>query len=163
MALGGVEVDGLVALFLFEVLVGLAPVELDLELALELAGVGALLRHDKGGGDALGAGAAGAADAVDEVVRGIGHVVVDDVRDVGDVDAAGGDVGGDQDAVLAVGEALEGGGALGLRAVAVDGVGVVAEALRAFCAMRSAPCLVREKTRKVPFSSVSIWLSRPSF
>ena len=32
-----------------------------------------------------------------------------------------------------------------------------------FFAMRSAPCLVREKTRKVPSSSLSIWSSRPSF
>ena len=44
----------------------------------------------------------------------------------GDVDAAGGYVGCDEDAVLAVGEALESGCALGLAAVAVDDVGVVA-------------------------------------
>ena len=69
---------------------------------------------------------------MNEVIRGIGQVVVDDVRDVGDVDAAGGDVGCDQDAVLAGREALEGGGALGLRAIAVDGIGIVAEALELF-------------------------------
>ncbi len=69
---------------------------------------------------------------MDKVVRGIGHVVVYDVRDVLDVDAAGGDVGGDEDAVLAGREAFEGGGPLRLRAIAVDGVGVVTEALELF-------------------------------
>ena len=46
-----------------------------------------------------------------------------------DVDAARGYVGGDENAVLAVLEALERGGALRLAAVAVDDVGVVAELL----------------------------------
>ena len=50
------------------------------------------------------------------------------MRDVLDVDAAGGNVGGDEDAVLAGGKALESGGALRLGAVAVDDGGVVAEA-----------------------------------
>ena len=124
-----VGVDRLVAEFLLKVLIGFAPLELYLQFALELAGVGLLLRHHEGGGDALRACTAGAADAVDEVVRGVGQIVVDDVSDVLDVDAARGNVGGDQHAVLAVLEALEGGGALRLAAIAVDDVSVVAELL----------------------------------
>jgi len=58
------------------------------------------------------------ADAVDEVVRGVGQVVVDDVGDVLHIDAAGGYVGRDENAVLAVLEALQRGGALGLAAIA---------------------------------------------
>ena len=45
--------------------------------------------------DASGAGATCAADPVDKGVRVLRHVVVDHVGNVGDVDAAGGHVGGD--------------------------------------------------------------------
>ena len=58
-------------------------------------------------GDAGHAGTAGAADAVDVIVRLPGHVEVDDVADAFDVEAAGGDVGGDEDRDLAVLEPLE--------------------------------------------------------
>jgi hypothetical protein len=124
------EIDGLVALLALEVLISLAPIELDVQLAFELAGLVALLRHDEGGGDALGSGSTCASDAVDEVFTCVRQIVVDDVRDVGDVDAAGGDVSGHEHAVLAAGEALESRGALRLRAVAMDGVRVVAEFLQ---------------------------------
>jgi len=130
VGIGATEIDGLVALLFLKVLVGLQPLEGDLQLALQLAGVGALLGHDEGGGYAGCARAASATDAVDEVLGSIGHVVVDDVRDVLDVDAAGGDVGRDQYAMLAGREALEGGGALRLGTVAVDSVGIVAELLQ---------------------------------
>jgi len=50
----------------------------------------------------------------------LGHVEVDDVSDVGDIDAAGGDVGGDEDAMASVREAGQSGVALGLGAVAVN-------------------------------------------
>src|SRR6202021_321205 len=113
-------VEGCIADFLLKVLIGLAPLKLYLQFALELAGIVTLLWHDKGGCDALLASAAGAADAVDEVVRGIGQVVVDDVRDVVDVDAACGYVGGDEDAVTAGSKALESGGALRLAAIAMN-------------------------------------------
>ena len=59
---------------------------------------------DEGDRDAGGAGAAGAADPVDVGLVVLGAGVVDDVRDAGDVDAAGGDVGGDQDADLVLAE-----------------------------------------------------------
>src|ERR1700722_14441379 len=75
-------VEGLVANYLLEVRIGLAPLELYFELALELPGVVLFLRHDEGSGYAFRSGAASTADAVDEVVRGVGQVVVDDVSDV---------------------------------------------------------------------------------
>ena len=63
-------------------------------------------RHEREG-RAGAAGAAGAADAVDIVVGVVRHVVVEDVADVRDVEAARGDVGGDQQLQLAVAEALQ--------------------------------------------------------
>ena len=86
--------------------------------------------------DAVGAGARGAADAVDVGFRDVRQVVIDDVADAVDVDAAGGDVGGDQDAQLAVAEVGERALALVLRLVAVDGLGGDAGLLQ----MRARPC-----------------------
>ena len=48
-------------------------------------------------GFALGAGAAGAADAVNIILGDVRQIVVDDVGQGLDVEAAPGDVGGDQD------------------------------------------------------------------
>jgi hypothetical protein len=63
---------------------------------------------------------------VDVVLGVLGHVVVDDVRDAGHVDAAGRDVGRHHDLVAAAPEALERLHALVLRAVGVeDGDAVV--------------------------------------
>ena len=52
-------------------------------------------------------GAACAPDAVDVDLLVLGALVVDDVRDVVDVDASCGDVGGDQDIDLAVTEGAQ--------------------------------------------------------
>ena len=76
------------------------------------------------------AGAGGAADAVHVVLGLRGQVVVDDVRDAVDVDAAGDDVGGDEHAVGAVLEAVERVLALRLGAVGVDGRALDAAALQ---------------------------------
>ena len=73
--------------------------------------------------DAVGAGARGAADAVHVALRDVRQVVVDDVADAVDVDAARGDVGRDQRADLAGAEAAEHALALVLRLVAVDRLG----------------------------------------
>src|SRR5688572_15969606 len=70
---------------------------------------------------ALRAGATGPADAMDVVLRVPGQLEVDYHWQVLDVEAAGGDVGGDEHADVAGLEALEGAGALGLGPVAVDG------------------------------------------
>ncbi len=64
--------------------------------------------------------AACAADTVDVGLGDVRQVVVDDERQVADVDAARGDVGGDEDADLAALEALERLDARGLALVAVD-------------------------------------------
>ncbi len=66
-------------------------------------------------------GAAGAADAVHVGLLVLGDLVVDDVGDVVDVDAAGGDVGGDQHVDVAGAERLERLLAGGLAQVAVHG------------------------------------------
>ena len=74
-----------------------------------------------------------AVDAVDVVLRRGRHVEVDDMAERGDVDAARGDVGRDQHAVLPALEAGERLGALRLRPVAVDALhlhAVLAEVLR---------------------------------
>ena len=82
-----------------------------------------------GGGEArrvaVGFGASGAADAVDVVLGGLRQVVVDDAADVGDVDAAGRDVGRDQDAIAPAPEAFERLAALLLRPVRVQPLGGV--------------------------------------
>lgn len=84
---------------------------------------------DETDGVADGLGAAGAADAVDVVLGGFGEVVVDDVGDAVDVDAAGGDVGGDEHPNGAAFEVGKGAKALVLGAVGVKGGGFDAVAV----------------------------------
>ncbi len=83
--------------------------------------------HEADPGAAV-AGAAGAADPVHVGVLVAGGVEVDHVGDVGDVDAAGGDVGGDQGVDLAPLEAGQRSFALALALVAVhrDGIELAA-------------------------------------
>ena len=64
--------------------------------------------------------ATGAADAVHEIFCHLGHVEVNHVRDVGNVDAARGNVGGHQHAMTALGKAAQSRVALRLRTVAVN-------------------------------------------
>src|SRR5262245_39990171 len=66
------------------------------EHALDIAQLPFLLWRDEGERLAGHLGATRAADAVDVVFRCLGHVEVDDVAERFDVDAAGGDIGGDQ-------------------------------------------------------------------
>ena len=77
--------------------------------------------RDEGDRVAAAARAAGAADAVHVGLGVGGDVVVDDVADPLDVEAAGRDVGGDEDVELAGLELVDGALALHLRDVAVDG------------------------------------------
>ena len=74
-------------------------------------------------GGARRARAAGAADAVQVGLLVLGRLVVDDVRDALDVDAARGDVGADQDVDLAVAERAQRLLAGALAEVAVDRAG----------------------------------------
>src|ERR1700694_3159684 len=58
--------------------------------------------------DAEGGAACGATAAMDVVIGSLRHVEVDHVGDAGDVDAAAGDVSGDENAMLAGAESAEG-------------------------------------------------------
>src|SRR5712664_3866237 len=88
--------------------------------ALELAAFAAVAERQR---DARGAGARGAADAMD-VALGVGRqLVVDDVRHAHHVDAARGEIGGDQYAGLAAAEIVERLLPRVLRLVAVDRLG----------------------------------------
>src|ERR1044072_8610490 len=80
------------------------------------------------GPGAAPAGPAGATDPVHVGVAGAGGIEVDHVGDVGDVDAAGGDVGRDEEADVAPLEAGGGSSALALPLVAVhrDGLELAA-------------------------------------
>ena len=78
---------------------------------------------DEGDRDAGVAGAGGAPDAVQVGLLVLGALVVDDVGDVLDVDAAGRHVGGHEDVDLAVSERAQGLLARALAEVAVDGGG----------------------------------------
>ena len=57
---------------------------------------------------------------MDEVFRDFRDIIINDVGDVRNIDAAGGYVRGDEDAVMAFREAFEGLIALRLRAVSVN-------------------------------------------
>ncbi|OFA04350.1 hypothetical protein DUGA2_26240 [Duganella sp. HH101] len=79
-----------------------------------------LVHADQRHGFAGGAGAAGTADAVHIVLRNVRQVVVDHVRQLVDVDAARGDIGGHQHLQLVVLELGQRLGARRLALVAVD-------------------------------------------
>lgn len=74
--------------------------------------------------DAVRSGASGAPDAMDVALRQVRQIVVDDVADAVDIDAARGDVGGNEHPQRAVAQAGNGALARVLRFVAVDGIGV---------------------------------------
>src|SRR6185437_747742 len=74
-------------------------------------------KRDRG---TVGAGARRPADAVDVALGQIRQLVIDHMRDAVDIDAAGGDVGGDENARFAVAKAGKRTLARGLRFVAVD-------------------------------------------
>ncbi len=88
---------------------------------LEVADLPVLGERDD---QARGPGSGRAARAVQIVLGVVRRIVLHDEVDVIDVDAAGGDVGGDQDARMSGGEPVQGPLALVLVAVTVDGGGV---------------------------------------
>ena len=97
--------------------------------------------------DALRAGARGAADAVHVALRNVRQVVVDDVADAVDVDAARRDVGRDQRLELAGAERAEHALALVLRLVAVDRLGRNAGMMQALHHLVGAVLGAREHQR----------------
>ncbi len=99
------------------------------DLALDVAQPGALLGVAQRDRPALSPGARGAADAVDVALGHVRQVVVDDVGDAVDVDAARRDVGCDEDGAAAVAEVAQRPLAQRLGLVAVDRVGAQAAGL----------------------------------
>ena len=83
-------------------------------------GLGVVRSGDDGDRGAGAAGAAGAADAVHVVVGMDRHIEIIDVADVGNIEAAGSDVGGDQQRDFVLAELLERGRARRLIHVAVQ-------------------------------------------
>jgi hypothetical protein len=106
-------------------------------------------------GRSASAGAAGASYSVDEVFRNLRKIVIYDVRDSIDVDAAGSYIGCDQYALVALLESAESLIALVLAAVSVNG-GRLDTRPASLRASRSAPCFVRVNTRKEPSCRRSI-------
>jgi hypothetical protein len=88
--------------------------------ALDLVQHACFLGGEEADGATLGTGTGRTADAVDIVLGGVRHVVVDDVRDLVNVDAASDNVGGDEHAGVATLEAVERPLALRLATVAVN-------------------------------------------
>src|SRR5688572_11529748 len=119
-ALGDRNLEALHRLALVVEALELAPRNRLAHPALDRAQLLVLLARGERQRIAGGAGAGRASDAVDVVLGHVGNVEVDDVRQRLDVDAASGDVGGDEHAKATVLESLERTSALRLRAVAVD-------------------------------------------
>ena len=108
-----------------------------------------LLRRGEARGAAARRRPRGAADAVDVVLGDVRQVEVHDVTDVGDVDAAGGDVGRDEHAVGAVLEPVERHPPLRRRAVGVDPRDLVAGAGDLLPDLVRAPLRPGEHERRV--------------
>src|SRR5687767_12555291 len=94
------------------------------QLVRDLADVASLVVHDERDTHAGAPRAGGATDAVDVGLAVLGGVEVHDLRDVVDVDAARGNVGGHEGRHLALVEAPERLLTLALRLVAVHGGGL---------------------------------------
>ena len=121
---------------------------------LHLAQQALLARGDQRNGDAGLAGAAGAPDAVDVQFGIIRQVIVEDVRDVVDIQAARGHIGGHQHFDLGIAEAVEGAFTGILVQVAVQGFG--GETARAQCSGQfPGGERVRTKIRALVISSIS--------
>ena len=86
----------------------------------DLAPLRPVLWRKQAQGLSVGARTRGPADAMDVILRHHRQVIIDDVRDMGNIDAARGDVGGHQDPEMSVAKAVDGVIALLLRSVAVD-------------------------------------------
>src|SRR5579872_2417049 len=99
--------------------------------------------------DPFGAGARGTADAMDIGFGNVGKIEIHHMRDAIDIDAAGGNVGGDQRADFAGAERGEHPLAVILRLVAMDGVGGDAGAREAFHHLVGAMLGPRENQRAI--------------
>lgn len=95
--------------------------DIDLHQLFDVVQQAGFVRCAESDGDAVAAGAGGTADAVNVSIRHFREVVIEDVRYGRDIDAAGSDVGRDQNLDLTVLEALQCPLALALALVAVNG------------------------------------------
>ena len=93
----------------------------------------AVIRGNKRIGAALTLGTTGTADPVSIGVRRGGHVKVDDMRDLFNVETAGGDIGGDEDIETLGTEAIESALALVLRHIPLQRHGLVTSAVKLAC------------------------------
>src|SRR5271154_5124915 len=94
--------------------------DLDAQGAFECEQLAALIDGEQSGSEALRAGSSGASHAMDEILGDLRQIVVDDLRDVVHVNAAGGEIGGHEDAGTPLLESGERRGPLRLRAPAVN-------------------------------------------
>src|SRR5262249_28868626 len=117
--------------------------------------LGLLAEHEADPG-AAPPGSPGAPDAVDVGLAVAGSVEVDDLGDLGDVDPAGGDVGGDQRAHFAALEAGKRSLALALALVAVHRDGLYFATAQSFDEAIGAPLSANEDQRAgaLPLSEV---------
>jgi len=113
---GGIDVVEIVEFFAFHLL---------LDEAFDGLCVFEFLAGNDGEGIAFLIGSTGASDAVDVILGIFRYSVIDDVGDVGDIEAAGGDICGDNDIEGAVAEAAECFGAFGLADIRVHDGGFV--------------------------------------
>ena len=120
--------------------------------ALDVLEHAVLARLGQGDGDALAPGAADAADAVHVGVGGRGHVVVDDVGELLDVEPAGRHVGRDQQLGRAAAQAVHDAVALLLGHAAVQGLGAVAATVERLGRARRPRCACgrRRSRRRAP-------------
>ena len=85
--------------------IGVETLDANAKRPLQLEQFGALFAGEESGGNSVSAGAASSTDAVDEILRHVRQVVVDDVDDVLDVNPARSEIGRHQDAEAALLEA----------------------------------------------------------
>ena len=104
-------------------------------------------RCDDGDCDATAAGAPGAADTVYVVIGMVGHVEIEDVTDFGNIEAASGDVGGDQHRYLALTELFECGRARRLIHVTMERDGIEFVTKKRAMQLRDFPLAITEYDR----------------
>src|SRR5690625_3131784 len=121
-----------------------------LDQSLDVAQLPRFVGTDQRQRFAIGTGPAGTADAVHVILRNMGQIEVDHLRQLNDIDAARGDVGCHQNLHLAVLEFGQGLGALRLALVAVDGGGVNAVAIEQFHQLVGTVLGAAEHQRLVP-------------
>lgn len=78
---------------------------IDTQRALDLAQVALLFRRGKRRSDSAAGGAASPADPMHKIFRDLGHIVINDVRHVVYINATGGNIGGNQDAMSTLSKA----------------------------------------------------------